>query len=91
MANVVIGCLIITVVTLGILLNSALKREALLSRTIEGYDEYFKQLQTGLEFVISEIKAVDLRGSFESDDEVGVVFKAIANMIASLKVFINEE
>lgn len=73
------------------LLRSSLKREELLNITIDGYEKYFVDLQTGLNYVVNEIKAVDLRGSFESDDEVGIIFKAIANMITSLKVFITEE
>jgi hypothetical protein len=82
---------VIATVALGLMLKSSLRREELLNTTIEGYEKYFVDLQTGLNFVINEIKAVDVRGSFEADDEVGIIFKAIANMVASLKVFIAEE
>lgn len=72
---------------MGWLWLAALKREDALKRTIVGYDQFFTDLQEGLEYVLSEIRSVDIRGSFEADDEVGVVFKAIKQMIETLKVF----
>jgi len=82
---------VVATVVLGILLRSSLRREAILQSTIDGYEKYFVDLQSGLSFVINEIKSIDLRGSFESDDEVGIIFKAISNMIGSLNVFITED
>lgn len=78
-------------VALAVMLRNALKREQMLLKSVEDYEQYFKDIQVGLNFVLSEIKTVDLRGSFESDDEVGIVFKAIVNMISSLQVFLTEE
>ena len=89
--EVLLAIFVIATVVLGILLRSSLRRESLLQSTIYGYEKYFLDLQSGLTFVISEIKSIDLRGSFESDDEVGVIYKAISNMIKSLNVFITED
>lgn len=89
--EVLLAVFVIATVVLGILLRSSLRREELLQSTIDGYEKYFLDLQSGLTFVISEIKSIDLRGSFESDDEVGVIYKAISNMIKSLNVFITED
>jgi hypothetical protein len=89
--EVLLAIFVIATVVLGILLRSSLRRESLLQSTIDGYEKYFLDLQSGLTFVISEIKSIDLRGSFESDDEVGVIYKAISNMIKSLNVFITED
>lgn len=72
---------------LGWLWLAALKREEALKKTIVGYDQFFTDVQEGLEYVLSEIRTVDIRGSFEADDEVGIVFKAIKQMIETLKVF----
>jgi hypothetical protein len=35
--------------------------------------------------MLSEMKQIDLKGSFESDDEVGVVFSELKNTIESYK------
>jgi hypothetical protein len=52
---------------------------------------FFDRLQTGLINVLDQIKTVDLRGAFEADDEVGIVFKGIKGMVESLKVFTQQE
>lgn len=36
---------------------------------------------TSLETMEKEMKQIDIRGSFESDDEVGVVFNELKNVI----------
>jgi dynactin complex subunit len=38
-----------------------------------------------LENMLAEMKEIDLKGSFESDDEVGVVFSELKNTIESYK------
>jgi hypothetical protein len=38
-----------------------------------------------LENMLGEMKQIDLKGSFESDDEVGVVFSELKNTIESYK------
>lgn len=38
-----------------------------------------------LEKMLSEMKEIDLKGSFESDDEVGVVFKELKDIIERYK------
>ena len=38
-----------------------------------------------LEKMLEEMKEIDIRGSFESDDEVGVVFKELKDTIEKYK------
>ena len=38
-----------------------------------------------LEKMLEEMKGIDIRGSFESDDEVGVVFKELKDTIEKYK------
>lgn len=91
--------LIVSVVILLILLRNSLIREATLERTNSDYETYFANLQSDLSFVLSEIKSIDIRGTFqansdgafERDDEVGIVFKAIYSMINSLSIYIEPE
>jgi predicted PurR-regulated permease PerM len=40
---------------------------------------------TTLEKMLEEMKQIDIRGSFESDDEVGVVFKELKDTIEKYK------
>ena len=89
--ELVIGLLVVALATSLILLRASLAREVALRESIDQYEEYFYNMKRGLEFVLSEIKSVDLRGAFESDDEVGVVFKAIKSMISTLDVFVIEQ
>jgi hypothetical protein len=55
------------------------------------YDKYFESLQRGLATVIQQIQSVDIRGAFEADDEVGVVFAGIKGMVYTLNKFLERE
>jgi hypothetical protein len=41
--------------------------------------------QQRLEIMLEEMRKLDLKGSFESDDEVGVVFKELKDVIETYK------
>ena len=41
--------------------------------------------QQRLEAMLEEMRQLDLKGSFESDDEVGVVFKELKDVIETYK------
>ena len=60
-------------------------------KKVETFEDYFNNLQEGLAHVLDQIRSVDIRGSFEADDEVGLVFKAILGMIQSLSTFLEKE
>lgn len=74
---------VIVNVGLGVVTYRALQR-AIIS------DEFCEMVVDRLVRIITDIRAVDLRGSFEADDEVGTVFKAILHLIETLEVFIPE-
>lgn len=76
--------------TLAVLLKFSLSREKILEESNKGYENYFVDLQAGLSYVLREITSIDIRGAFDSDDEVGDVFTAIKNMIKSLNTFLIE-
>lgn len=61
-----------------------------LTRT-EGYDEFLEAMQTRLTATIQSMRSIDIRGSFESDDEVGGVFQQMKSMVEALDVFIVSE
>jgi hypothetical protein len=57
----------------------------------EGYDEFLEAMQNRLKTTIQTMRSIDIRGSFESDDEVGGVFQQMKAMIEALDVFIVTE
>jgi predicted PurR-regulated permease PerM len=56
-----------------------------LSDIINEYDVIKDNTQQTLEAMLDEMKSIDLKGSFESDDEVGVVFDELKKLIETYK------
>jgi len=52
---------------------------------VNDYDELVEYSIQTLERMQNEMKEIDIRGSFESDDEVGVVFNELKNTIEKYK------
>lgn len=52
---------------------------------VNDYDELVEYSIQTLERMQTEMKELDIRGSFESDDEVGVVFNELKNTIEKYK------
>ena len=78
--------------TLSLLLNAALGYAIWNSlRKQEYFEDYFAQTQHGLKHVLQQMRAIDIRGSFEADDEVGATFKALKGLIDSLDQFTTDE
>jgi hypothetical protein len=61
------------------------KQNEKLSDMIVDYDARQDDTLITLENMLGEMKQIDLNGSFESDDEVGVVFSELKNTIESYK------
>jgi hypothetical protein len=57
-------------------------------RQLETYDSFFEQMQTTLKSTIEGMTKIDIRGSFQADDEVGDTFKQLKGMVDALDVFI---
>ena len=64
------------------------KQNEKLSDIIKGYDKIQDNTISHLEGMLAEMKEIDLRGSFESDDEVGVVFNELKDIIERYKQMI---
>lgn len=52
-------------------------------------DEMRLDTLTTIETMLSEMRDLDLKGAFESDDEVGVVFSELKNLIEKYKDELN--
>jgi hypothetical protein len=72
----------ILLVTRGI---NLVKQNEDLRDSIQLYDDRQDNTLITLENMLGEMKEMDLKGSFESDDEVGVVFTELKNTIESYK------
>jgi len=64
---------------------SLVKQNEKLSDVVKDYDVRQDNTLITLENMLGEMKEIDLKGSFESDDEVGVVFSELKNTIESYK------
>jgi predicted DNA-binding ArsR family transcriptional regulator len=53
------------------------------------YDNREIATQLNLESMLSKMKEIDIRGSFESDDEVGAVFSELKETIETYKTKFN--
>jgi len=60
-------------------------------RTREEIVAYFDAMQQRLMGTIELMRQIDIRGSFESDDEVGGVFQQMKSMIEALDVYLVAE
>ena len=71
-----------------ILLNRGIayvKQNEQFTDIIKDYDNRQDNTLITLENMLSELKQIDLNGSFESDDEVGAVFTQLKDTIESYK------
>jgi hypothetical protein len=57
----------------------------------EMLEDWIEDFIQSVEKVNFDLKQVDYRGSFESDDEVGAIFKQIKEIIKQLDKFKGEE
>lgn len=62
-----------------------------LMNKVEIYEDFVRTLQVELNDTLTAIKTIDLRGAFQSDDEVGTVFDGIKATILRLEDFLREE
>lgn len=74
---------VIANVLLGVVAYRALQRAIIC-------EEFCEAVMLRLLQIVADIRSVDIRGSFEADDEVGLVFKAILHLIETLESFIPE-
>jgi hypothetical protein len=64
---------------------SFVKQNEQLTDIIKDYDVRQDNTLIILENMLNELRQIDLKGSFESDDEVGTVFSELKNTIESYK------
>lgn len=88
-----IGFLLIVLLPASIIFNILLlirginlvKQNEQLTDSIKEYDDRQFYTQEKLESMLQQMREIDMRGSFESDDEVGAVFSELKETIETYK------
>ena len=62
-----------------------------LTSKTEMLEDWITSFMEAIEKIDFDLKQIDYRGSFESDDETGVIFNEIKNIIKQLDNFKGEE
>ena len=62
-----------------------------LTSKTEMLEDWITSFMEAIEKIDFDLKQIDYRGSFESDDETGVIFSEIKNIIKQLDNFKGEE
>jgi hypothetical protein len=83
--GVILGISLILNIVLFIRGYSLVKQVEQLSDIISEYISIKEETNETLESMLEQMKSIDLKGSFESDDEVGVVFTELKNLIEKYK------
>jgi len=71
--------IIIIIMTVGLLRSST---------KIGFYEDWITIFKKNTNSIYEEMKTIDERGSFEADDEVGVIFKSLRDLIGELNKYI---
>jgi hypothetical protein len=79
----------ISITLLFIILNLFRKYEYL-EREYENTQQKLENIYSALSITLHTIRVLDERKMFENDDEVGIVFQEIVNVVNNLRPFIYE-
>jgi hypothetical protein len=74
-------------VVLGFTTFNLLRKQEKAEDIVVGYLEYLDRISRVIEISNERIKKVDIKGSFEGDDEVGFFFKTIKDIQSILNEF----
>ncbi len=84
---VIIAILSILVLVLGYTTFNLLRKNERAEDIVLGYLDYLDKISRVIEVADNKVKKVDVKGSFESDDEVGFFFKQIKQIQEILNDF----
>ena len=87
MIYVVLGLSIIIVI-LGYIIYNLLRKLETAEDILYSYLEYLDKISRIIEISDKKLKEIDYRGAFQSDDEIGFIFKQIKEIQNILSTFI---
>ena len=59
-------------------------------KRINAYEEIILKISTTVELINHQLKTIDEKGSFEADDETGIIFKEIKEATTDLDEFVKK-
>ena len=74
----------LVVITEGYVIWNLMKKTELLETWVENFTNTIQS-------VTQDLDVIDAKGSFESDDEIGAIFKQIKQTVKQLESYIGEE
>lgn len=84
---IIIVVLSLMVVILGFTTFNLLRKNEIYEDLAEGYQKYLSQFSQIIDFSDEKLRALDAKGSFKSDDEVGFFFEEIQKLQSLLNDF----
>ena len=84
LVEILLGIFIVAFIIEGYVIWNLITKQEMLEDWIEDFIQSVEKVQ-------KDLKQIDYRGSFESDDEVGAIFKQIKEIIKQLDKFKGEE
>ena len=85
--EIIIIILGLLVVIFGYTTFNLLRKNERAEDIIVQYNEYIGEFNKQLEFTSDRLKKIDVKGSFESDDEIGWFFEQIKNLQEGMDKF----
>ena len=85
MSYVIIGILIAIVIAMYIGIKNLLIQVEYLEERVDFYETPVEEIRQKVLDTEIELRELDIRGSFESDDEVGFVFKQIKFIVVCIR------
>jgi hypothetical protein len=85
--NIILGVLGTLVLILSYTTWNLMRKQERAEDILAGYLDYLDKLSKVIEISEKKMKEVDIKGSFESDDEIGFFFKTIKNLQSILNEF----
>lgn len=87
-ANIICGLVIFRALQTIEQLEEVIKQ---VENELKNTNNFFDSMQQRLMTTIETMRSIDIRGAFESDDEVGGIFHQMKSMILALDVYLVEE
>ena len=72
-------------ICLGYVVFNILRKYETIEEENEFLNDYVNTLRNHLTQVVSKMKDIDYRGSFEADDETGVIFKQLKDIVDDIE------
>jgi len=93
MINMIVTIIILSITTLafGFTTWNLLRKNEATEDVVEEQEELISSVAERVDKSMSKMKELDTNGAFESDDETGLVFKQLYEIISDLETYYGQE